>query len=367
MPNLFDTTNIHTLTLANRFVRSATWEGMAAEDGSCTQNLIDLMVKLAHGGVGLIITGHCYVGKEGQAGPRQLGIHRDDFIDDLQELTTAVHAAGGKIVMQIAHAGCHAAHELTGQEALGPSVITSDKGQLGRAMTIEEIRRVVKAFGQAAARAQQAGFDGVQAHAAHGYLLSQFLSPFYNKRDDEYGGSIDNRARILLEIIQEIKDRTGDEFPLMFKLNSEDFVEGGLSVHEMLQAAALLEKAGAHAVELSGGTMFSGKYVPVRRGRLATEEDEGYYLEAAKAFKAHIALPLLLVGGIRSFATAERLVTAGITDYISLSRPLICEPDLVNRWKSGDTKRSACQSDNLCFKPAMQGVGVYCVTAEKGR
>lgn len=367
MPNLFDTTNIHTLTLANRFVRSATWEGMAAEDGSCTQKLIDLMVKLAHGGVGLIITGHCYVSREGQAGPWQLGIHRDDFVDDLKELTTAVHASGGKIVMQIAHAGCHAVSELTGQEAVGPSVMSGDKGPLCRAMTIEEIKHVVKAFGQAAARAQRAGFDGVQVHAAHGYLLSEFLSPFYNKRDDAYGGSIDHRARILLEVIQEIKNQAGYEFPLMVKLNSEDFVEGGLSVQEMLQVAALLEKAGAHAIELSGGTMFSGKYVAVRRGKLTTREDEVYYLEAARAFKAKIKLPLMLVGGIRSFEVAERLVVEGITDYVSLARPLIRETDLVNRWKSGDRGRAACQSDNLCFKPAMQGIGVYCVTAEKGK
>lgn len=367
MPNLFDSTTIHTLTLANRFVRSATWEGMAAEDGSCTQKLLDLMVKLAHGGVGLIITGHCYVSKEGQAGPWQLGIHRDDFVDDLKELTAAVHASGGKIVMQIAHAGCHAIPELTGQEAVGPSVVSNDKGTLCRAMTIEEIKRVVKAFGQAAARAQNAGFDGVQVHAAHGYLLSEFVSPFYNKRDDEYGGSVANRARILLQVIEEIKNQAGYAFPLMFKLNSEDFVEGGLRVQDMLQTAALLEEAGAHAIELSGGTMFSGKYVAVRRGKLATQEEEVYYLEAAKAFKAKIKLPLMLVGGIRSFEVAERLVTDGITDYVSLSRPLIREPDLVNRWKSGDRARAACQSDNLCFKPAMEGIGAYCVTAEKGR
>jgi len=367
MPNLFETTDIKSLTLANRFVRSATWEGMAAEDGSCTQKLIELMVKLAQGGVGLIITGHSYVSKEGQAGPWQLGVHRDEFVEDLQELTAAVHASGGKIVLQIAHAGCHAIPELSGQEAVGPSVIAGEKGPLCREMSVEEIQKVIEAFGQAAVRAQKAGFDGVQLHAAHGYLLSEFLSPFYNKRTDNYGGSTDNRARMVLQAIRKIRDNVGYQFPLMVKLNSEDYVESGLTMDEMLVVAALLEEAGVDAIELSGGTMFSGKYVAVRRGKLRTEEDEVYYMEAAKQYKAKIKLPLMLVGGIRSFEVADRLVKQGLTDYVSISRPLIREPDLVNRWKSGNTSRATCQSDNLCFKPAMQGNGIYCVTAKKGK
>ncbi|MCK8603382.1 NADH:flavin oxidoreductase [Desulfoferrobacter suflitae] len=366
MSKLFDTTSIGTMTLANRFVRSATWEGMAAKDGAPTQKLMNLMVRLAEGGVGLIITGHAYVSPEGQAGPWQLGIHRDDFVEDLQELTNAVHDAGGKIVMQIAHAGCHANTELSGLEALGPSVVTDEKGPICREMSPEEIDRLSRAFGEAALRALRAGFDGVQMHAAHGYLLSQFLSPFYNQRSDRYGGSLENRMRFVMEAYREIRQKVGPQFPVLIKMNSEDFVDRGLTVDEMLEAATALEQAGIDAVELSGGTMYSGKYVAVRRGRLKNREDEVYYLEAARQYKARVKTPLMLVGGIRSLEVAEHLVNEDIADYISLARPLIREPDLVNRWKSGDRARATCQSDNLCFKPAMQGEGIYCVTAAKG-
>jgi len=365
MSKLFETTQISSLTLENRFVRSATWEGMASENGACTRKLIELMVRLARGGVGLIITGHAHVSPEGQAAPWQLGIYRDDFVDGLNDMTDSVHAAGGKIVMQLAHAGCHANSELSGQEPVGPSVMENEKGPFCREMSGEDIRRVIEAFGRAAFRAKQAGFDGVQIHAAHGYLLSQFLSSFYNKRTDDYGGSLGNRARMVVEVLREIKREAGHQYPVMIKLNSEDFVEGGMTVDEMLQIAARLELAGIDAIELSGGTMYSGKYSAVRRGKLKSEVDEVYYPEAARQFKSRMKLPLMLVGGIRSFAVAERLVNHNLADYISLSRPLIREPDLVNRWKSGDRGRAACQSDNLCFKPALQGEGIYCVTERK--
>lgn len=365
MSELFETTTINTLTLENRFVRSATWEGMATENGACTQKLINLMVRLARGGVGLIITGHTYVSPEGQASPRQLGIHRDDFVDELRELTGAVHAAGGKIVMQIAHAGCHAGSELAGGDPVGPSAMENEKGPFCREMSREEIGQTVAAFGRAALRVQKAGFDGVQIQGAHSYLLSQFLSPFYNKRTDHYGGSLENRTRMVLEVLREVRNKVGALFPVMMKLNSEDFVQGGLTVDEMLRVAAGLEQEGIDAIEMSGGTMYSGKYVAVRRGRLKTEQDEVFYEEAAGRFKRQIRVPLMLVGGIRSFAVAERLVREGVADYVSLSRPLIREPELVNRWKSGDTGRSACQSDNLCFKPAMRGEGMYCLTERK--
>ena len=182
MARLFETTAINTMNLENRFVRSATWEGMAGEDGSCTPRLIDLMVELAKGGVGLIISSHTYVSREGQAGPWQLGIYSDELIPNLREMTEAVHKQGGKIVLQLAHAGCRADFNLTGIQPLGPSLKEKESGPLCREMTQEEIRQTIEAFAKGATRAQKIGFDGVQIHAAHGFLLSQFLSPFYNKR-----------------------------------------------------------------------------------------------------------------------------------------------------------------------------------------
>ncbi|MBN1276084.1 MAG: NADH:flavin oxidoreductase [Deltaproteobacteria bacterium] len=357
---LFDTTSINGLVLENRFVRSATWEGMAGDDGSCTERLIDLMVELARGEVGLIITGHAYVSKRGQAGPRQLGIYSEKLLTGLAGMADAVHKAGGRVVLQLAHAGCHAPYSLTGSEAAGPSRMEDENGLLCREMSIRDIQETVDMFGEGAARARKAGFDGIQIHAAHGYLLSQFLSPFYNKRGDKYGGDIVNRSRIILEVVERIRASAGRNYPLMIKINSEDFVDGGLSQEEMLYVARMLEKNGMDSIELSGGTPYSGRYRAFRKGRTESG-DEAYYKSAAAKYKQEVGIPLMLVGGIRSFQVAEALVEEGITDYISLCRPLIREPRLILRWKSGYTARAACLSDNLCLRSVIDGQGLHCL------
>ena len=362
MSKLFESTSIKNMVLENRFVRSATWEGMADVDGSCTVSLTELMVELARGGVGMIISSHAYVRREGQAGPLQLGIYGDELLSGLSDMTDAVHKANGRIVLQLAHAGCQAAYSLTGLEAVGPSAVGSIPS---REMTTDEIRQTVEAFGSGATLAKRAGFDGVQIHAAHGYLLSQFLSPFYNKRQDNYGGSLQNRARMVLQVLQSVRAAVGDSFPVLIKMNSEDFVDGGLSVDEMVQVALMLEKDGIDAIELSGGTMSSGKYGPVRRAKRQSEENDVYYLGAARRYKETVKVPLLLVGGIRSYEVAEKLVDEGSADYIALSRPLIREPRLINQWKSGDRRQSRCLSDNRCFRPTMEGNGLRCVAEEK--
>ncbi len=360
MPQLFEESTIKHLTLKNRFVRSATWEGLATDKGACTQRLIDLMVRLARGGIGLMITGHTYIAPEGQAGPWQLGIHRDDLVPGLAELAQAAHKAGGKIVLQLAHAGCRAHAGLTGLETLGPSAVANEQGLPSRAMTLEQIRKTVEDFGQGAIRAQEAGFDGVQIHAAHGYLLSQFLSPYFNRRRDRYGGSIANRARIVLEVLRRIREGVGERFPVLIKMNSQDFMEQGLSVEEMVEVAAMLESEGIDAIELSGGAHHSGKYMPLRVGHLELPEDEVYYRHEASRYKEKIRAPLILVGGIRSFQVAEKIVREGLADYVSLSRPLIREPELIHRWKSGDLRKALCKSDNQCLMSAMRGEGLTC-------
>jgi 2,4-dienoyl-CoA reductase-like NADH-dependent reductase (Old Yellow Enzyme family) len=366
MPALFETTTIKDLTLANRFVRSSTSEGMAEENGACSRQLSDFTVQLAEGGVGLIITGHAYVSKEGQAVYRQIGIYGDELIPGLAAMAEDVHRAGGKLAVQIGHAGCHADPDLTGGIPMGPSIMKGDDMPNCREMTGEDCRMVVEAFGKAAARAQQAGFDAVQVRAAHGYLLSQFLSPFYNKRNDRYGGSLENRTRLLLEVVQSIRDNVGEGFPVIVKINSEDFVSGGLTLDEALRVASLLESAGIDAIELSGGIRYSGNRMPVRPGNLDNEEMEVYYRDAAKRFKRTCRVPLMLVGGIRSYGVAERIVAEGIADYVSMCRPLIQEPALINRWKSGDTSKSKCLSDNLCFRRGGAPRPLECV-AEKRR
>jgi len=368
MAELFERVSINGMTLANRFVRSATWEGLADREGFVTPKLTKMMVELAGNEVGLIISGYTFVSPEGQSSPGQLAIHDDRFVAGLWAMVEAVHAAGGKIAMQIVHGGRFADFALTGLQPIGPSAVAKDGQTICRAMSKPDIANIVSAFTQAAVRARQAGFDAVQLHAAHGFLLSQFLSPAFNQRTDEYGGTLENRARLLLEVVQSIRKATGPACPLLIKLNSEDFLEGGLTRDEAVQVAAMLEAASVDAIEFSGGTVASPeKFSPVRPGKLKIPQDEVFYRAAAKLYKARVGIPLMLVGGIRSYETADDLIRCGVADYISLGRPLICEPGLVKRWHNGDRRESECGSCNSCFAPASDGRGVYCVTMEKKR
>jgi 2,4-dienoyl-CoA reductase-like NADH-dependent reductase (Old Yellow Enzyme family) len=361
MTKLFETTMIKSLTLPNRFVRSATWEGLAGDDGSVTPRLIDVVIQLAKGGVGLIISGHAYVDREGQAGSWQLGVYSDKLVPGLTEMVKAVHDCGGKIAMQLAHAGSRAASRLSGLDPIGPSIAEFEGKQVGLEMTKKDIEQIAQAFAAAALRARTADFDAVQIHAAHGYLLSQFLSPYFNKRTDEYGGSIDNRTRIAVEVLEAIQKTVGPDFPIFIKINSEDFLPEGLSADDMIKASEILEKAGIDGIEMSGGTFLSGKNYPSRQGKPDPGEPEAYYEDAAKRYKKKVKTPLMLVGGLRTIETAERLVANGVTDYIAMCRPFIREPGLINRWKSGDRRPALCVSDSGCFKPGFEGKGVSCV------
>jgi 2,4-dienoyl-CoA reductase-like NADH-dependent reductase (Old Yellow Enzyme family) len=208
----------------------------------------------------------------------------------------------------------------------------------------------------------------VQIHAAHGFLLSQFLSPAFNKRKDEYGGALENRARLLLGVVRGVREAVGPEYPVLIKINSEDFLDGGMTREEAVQVSDMLQKASVDAIEFSGGTVASPeKFLPPRPGRLKTPEQEVYYREAARLYKQEVGIPLMLVGGIRSYEVAEELIRGGTADYISMSRPLICEPGLVKRWREGDRRTAECLSDNACFAPGLEGKGIYCVTMAKKR
>jgi 2,4-dienoyl-CoA reductase-like NADH-dependent reductase (Old Yellow Enzyme family) len=360
MSTLFEGTSINGMKLSNRFVRSATYEGMAAPDGSCTDALIKKMAELAEGGIGLIITSHAFVSPEGRARNRQIGIHSDAMIPGLRRMAEAVHRNRGKIVAQLAHAGAQTDQGISGFEALGPSVFEKEKGCISREMDAADRVRIADCFGDAAVRAQRAGFDGVEIHGAHGYLLSQFLSPHFNKRADGYGGPIENRARFLLEVLEEMRARTGNGYPVLVKLNSEDFLDDGFQQDEMIHVSEMLAAKGINAIEMSGGTAYSGEKIPSRKGVLKTEGEEVYYREAASRFKKRVKVPLILVGGIVSFPVAEGLVEQGQADYIALSRPVIREPRLVRRWQSGDRSKATCLSCNQCYQPILRGDGISC-------
>ena len=366
MSKLFEITEINGMRVNNRFVRSATWEGMADDNGTCTPKLVDLMAKLAEGGVGLIISSYAYINERGKAIPWQLGIDKDQHIPALREMTDAVHKTDAKVVVQIAHAGLYADPKITGEPPLAPSAVTGYTGSSPLEMTIKDIRHVVEAFGLAAERAVKAGFDGIQLHAAHGYLLSQFLSPAFNHRNDSYGGNIENRARILLEVLDSVRKNVGTNYPVMIKMNCQDFLNNGLELKDSLITGLMLKDGGIDAIELSGGTLASGKLNPSRT-RILSEEDEAYFKNESIAFKKNIDIPLMLVGGIRSFHVAEQIVKNNIADYISMCRPFIREPGLINRWNSGDRSKATCVSDLKCFRPALSGEGIYCVVEKKLR
>jgi 2,4-dienoyl-CoA reductase-like NADH-dependent reductase (Old Yellow Enzyme family) len=340
MNSLFESSSINTMSLANRFIRSTTWAGMADDDGKCTSRLIELMSELAKGGVGLIITGHTYVHQNGRHSPWQLGIDRDELIPSLKSMIRAVHDQGGKIAVQLGYGGAY----------LSKSRV--------RSMSIVDMQEVVAAFGQAAIRAKKADFDAVQIFAAHGFFLSQLLCPRYNDRTDSYGGDIQNRARLLLEILEAIRQAVGPDYPVLVKLNAQDFVENGLSLEDAIQVGVLLEKNSIDAIELSGGLLNNPN---VLRTHISSEADEAYLQNQARAFKEKINIPLILVGGIRSYNMVVKLIEDGVADYISMCRPLICEPDLIKRWQSGSLTKAACISCNNCVEHVKAGHGVSCI------
>ena len=344
MAHLFEPSEINGMVLPNRFIRSATWDGLATDDGASTPQMVALLSKLAKGGVGLIITGHAYVHSHGQHQPWQLGIDREELMPGLQSMADAVHENGGNIVIQLGYGGAY----------LSKSRV--------RNMTSQDIRALIVFYGKAAERAKRAGFDGIQIFAAHGFFLSQMLCPRYNDRTDDYGGNIRNRARILLQVTQEIRNTVGSDYPLLVKLNCRDFVENGLTLEESIQVGEMLGEKGIDAIELSGGLLNNPNLM---KDGIHTEEEEAYFQDEAKTFKKRIGVPLILVGGIRSYLIAERLLTDGTADYISICRPLISEPDLINRWKAGDRSKSTCISCNHCIEQAKKGDGICCVPLEK--
>ncbi len=359
MRRLFEPSEINGMELRNRIVRSATWTGLADPSGRCSAELVQHYERLAAGGVGLVVTGHAYVTKDGQAAPRQLGIDGDEAIPALRRLTEAVRGRGARIVAQLSHAGTYADRSCSGLEASAVSAGSRHAARGSRELTPDAIERLVDAFVAGAQRAAVAGFDGVQLHAAHGYLLGQFLSPAYNLRADAYGGALVHRARPLLEIVRRIRGLAGRRYPVLVKLNCQDFLDGGLTETESLEVALMLEREGVDGIEVSGGTRESGRLKSTRTGIVA-EDDEAYFEGGARRLKERLKIPIALVGGIRRHETAVRLLRTGGADYVAMSRPFIAEPGFVARWESGDTAMVACASENGCLAQGLSGGGIRC-------
>jgi 2,4-dienoyl-CoA reductase-like NADH-dependent reductase (Old Yellow Enzyme family) len=353
MGSLFEEAVIGRIPLGNRIVRSATWEGMCEEDGAPTERLIGLYEGLADGGVGLIITGYAYVRPDGKQTKGKMGIYDDSMVTGLASVPRCVHDRGAKVVVQLVHAGGQANRSFSGLPPVAPSAVSVPYyPEIPKELTREEIPDIVAAFGRAAGRAKEAGFDGVQLHGAHGYLINQFLSPLTNRRTDAYGGSLRNRSRFLTEVLHAVRMTVGEEYPVWIKLNGDDFLPGGFSLEEACQVARTLEEEGIDAIEVSGGTAASREKTPAHRA-------------LAREIKGRVRIPVGLVGGLRSPAVLEEILQAGEADFFSMARPLIREPGLVNRWSSGDRSTARCISCNGCFLPGSKEGGIYCVVERK--
>jgi 2,4-dienoyl-CoA reductase-like NADH-dependent reductase (Old Yellow Enzyme family) len=352
---LYTPAHLGRLRVPNRFVRSATGEGMADAAGRPQSRLRELWVELARGGVGLIITGHAFVHPSGRVGPAMSGIHDNELIPDWQAVADAVHKAGGLIAMQINHGGRQSGVAEVGQR-LAPSEWEYDDGSPpARAMTSAEVAQMVQSFGQAARRASEAGFDAVQIHAAHGYLTSQFLSPRYNRRTDEWGGSPQNRRSFLRSVCLEARAQVGDNYPLFVKLGMYDEPqEGGLTVEESLGTVAQLASYGLDAVEFSGAT--GAPNVP---NGVLPGKGEGFFRFLAEKSRPLTELPIISVGGYRTRSLMEEVLEAGDADFVSLCRPFVLEPDLPLRMEAGQ-ETARCVSCGRCgSQHPGQGVGCH--------
>jgi len=330
---MFNPGNIGLLKLQNRFIRSATAEFMANdENGTVTKEYHSLYLNLALGDIGLIIQGHLYVMDEGKAHKHMAGIAHDAHIAGLRQITKLVHEAGtgSLIAAQLNHGGAFSVSTKTASPRKDKEI---------KVMSEEDIENVVNGFGEAALRAKKAGYDAIQIHSAHGYLLSQFLSNKTNKRTDSWGGSLENRAHFLLSVYQEIRSAVGSNYPVLVKMNGSDDRLEGFTAGEGSKVASWLANEGLDAIEISG----------MRSTRTVKPEREAYFAPTARIIKQHIGdMPLALVGGLRSLAQMQEL-RGEFVSFISMCRPFIREPNLVQKFKSGK-KRSDCISCNQCYK-----------------
>jgi len=352
MSSLFQSSKIGTLEVPNRLVRSATCEWACDADGRADQKLVDMYAALARGGVGLIVTGHAYVTRTGQASPGQIGLYSDELAESLRPVAEAAHQGGAKIVVQINHAGGAAGPDLNdGVEPRAPSSVPLGPDRpTAHAMTDAEIRDMVKAYGYAARRVKAVGFDGVQLHGAHGYLISQFISPFTNQRADRWGGSFDNRLSFLRAVCEEVRGQVGADFPMMIKLASQDFVDGGLTPQDGARIAGRLAGFGVQAVEVSGGVQVGRNQGNNVRPNIKEQADEAYFLDNARRVRDATDLPVMIVGGFRTPEIMERMIEDEGMNFVSLCRPLIHDAEFPNHMRVGSDERSGCISCNLCLK-----------------
>lgn len=378
--HLFEETVIAGVSLKNRIFRSATHEGMGDPDGSPLEGLKKLYIRLAKGGVGAIITGYVAVQKNGKTLKNMRMFDDDSYIEAYHAINQEIRQYNVPVFNQIAHGGIQTTTGVTGMDVVAPSAFQSKVYKnRARELTESEIREIIDSFAKAVKRSKAAGFDGVQFHCAHGYLLSEFLSPYTNKRTDKWGGTTENRFRIMAEIIDKARDLVGD-YPLLVKLTTHEGHKNGIDLNEGIQLAEMFQEKGIDALEVSCGGVDDG-FNTVRVPELPMEAMLHFFpgmnnlssfqkmvtkivaplmikrhkpyrmfnVSAAKTIRKHVDFPVIVVGGIRSLSEMESILTNDASDYISLSRPLIIEPNLIKKLKEGRQDRSKCIDCAYCL------------------
>ena len=347
--SVFDETNIKKMKLKNRLFRGSVGDYCFLKNGHITEEGLKLYEKLSDDGVGTIITGCMSVGDYDQMENLNIfRIDKDEYIEEFKKLTSLVHKNNANILMQIFHVG--GVTNVNTDKIYAPSSIKIPQtNKTSTEMTKEDILRIEENFEKAAIRAKKAGFDGVDIHAAHLYLVSEFLSPAYNKRNDEYGGSDENRARILIEIIERIRKAVGPDFIISMKIDCEDSIPGGITIEGFITACKLAEKAGVDMIQVSGREWIDGKM----------KSNTPFFLQQASKLADIVKVPVVLVGGLRDIDTMEDIINKTQIEYLSIARPLICEPDIVKKWKKGEKKKSICLNCNNCLKKG------FCVLRDK--
>ena len=407
---VFTPGRIGPMEIKNRLVRAATYDNAATENGEVSDFQINLYRSLAEGGVGLIITGIAGIYSKALKPDFIIRADDDSYIPSLRKIPQAVKEAAPdcKVMLQLHHPGRQIVNPedavkfipvippaLMAYIQKHPELVTPQGGppptvestapspihdtffdRTPRALSLDAIDEIIEAYVDGICRAQEAGFDGVEVHAAHGYLLSSFLSPLTNKREDQYGGSTENRTRIVREIYQRARKKVGDSFPILIKTNTTDFMPGGMDMDEFLRVGSALIETGFTAIETSGGMWESLTrteeelgwkpiFMDEARTGIKTKDQEAYFLPGARALKEKTRATVILVGGLRSLSRIEEIVGQGLADFVSLCRPLIRQPDLPNLWFSGKgPDKAECISCNACIPI---GFAPFACRAKKGK
>ncbi len=330
-------------TLKNRFAKSAMSETLGTTDNRATEGLARLYRTWAEGGTGLLISGNVMIDRRHLGEPNNVVLEDDSDLAAIRRWAAAGTVNNTALWMQLNHPGKQTPKLLT-RQSVAPSAIPFGKDLQGffntpRALTEEEILDIIQRFGRSAALAKQAGFSGVQIHGAHGYLVSQFLSPHHNQRTDRWGGSLENRMRFVVEVYNEIRRQVGADYPVGIKLNSADFQRGGFSEEESMQVAETLANLGLDMLEISGGTYETPSMTGLSVAE-STRQREAYFLDYAQKIRQRVSIPLMVTGGFRTDTGMREALASGATDLIGLARPLAVEPDLPNRVLAGETVRS---------------------------